>query len=225
MRRPQLLQAKALALVLVMTVVVGALLGAAAPPAAAAYDFSNFCDVPGIFRGAVPCPDSIDFYWRPALVQGLMDGLALVSPAPKSGRDTWVSVVKPMTTYFFYDPAPAGKHYSDDIGFAGWGYDWYVVPASYWSYGDGHSGAGLAWDGEPLTSWHPYARSSYGSPDLNPNGEPGFVGKTRVFWGGWAYLWHLSWTGIQMYKLPLVAWQAREHVVSVRQVLPMGFGG
>jgi hypothetical protein len=169
----------------------------------------------------VPCPDGIDFYWRTN---------APLSPGEPSDSHDWASLVAPANTYFFYSPPPSGKHQSWNFGVAGWGYDWWVVPASGWWF-NGSLQPGLALDTTLIPStFKKFPQSSYGQPQSAPSGEPGIMTRSSVLWWGWLWDWHLQCSILPpgcypvWHYYPLYAQRTNTHPVPVRQLLPIGVG-
>jgi len=164
------------------------------------------------------CPDPIDFYWRAATPISIGQ--------PPDAHD-WASLVRPTRTYFFYDPMPTGKHASWDFGLVGFGWDWWVVPASMWWFDNGvHPGLVIA--PELASTFRAFDHSSYGQGDHAPSGEPGLMSQTTAFWYGDFWYWHWTCSWFVCYPewrhLPMFAWRTRAHPVPVRQLQPVGIG-
>lgn len=166
------------------------------------------------------CPDDIDFYWR---------ARTFLSPVEPADSHDWVSLVAPAKTYFFYSPMPSGKHRSWDFGLIGFGWDWWVMPASLWWLQNGVQ-PGLVVAPEIASTFTSFDRSSYGQPNTAPSGEPGFMSRTTAFWYGdlWEWHWVCSWWPPGCYKVwqhyPMFAWRTRVHPVPVRQLHPVSIG-
>jgi hypothetical protein len=169
----------------------------------------------------VPCPEPYDYHWRPATP---------FSPQRPADWAAWATTVAPIETSFFLEPLPRGKREEHNFALAGWGYEWTVVPAGYWRFGDGDTGYGQVSIPMVKSTSHRYERSSYARADRNPVGEPSYPTSSVVVWLGDLWFWHVACSlvppacWIEREDFPMGAWQERRHPLAVRQVLAVEVG-
>jgi hypothetical protein len=169
------------------------------------------------------CP-SFDFFWQPG-DDGLLEFVDHWVRPPNA--ESWVSVVAPMNTYFPYEPLPIHfplVQYAFLGGF--WPYRYYWIPTvSQWNFGEGDDHLSVSLYDILSPKSHLYNKSSYGRQDTNAAGEPGYKVSAQIHWVAmvsiWGCKWGLAWCpwgpgGYARVK--------QEHVVPVRQILPVSIG-